>query len=61
MAQITTNKDYINIPRQEYNLLKEIYSTVKRQAFLMRIDEAEKNLKAEKTKVASIDDFIASV
>ncbi len=61
MAQTTANKDYINIPKQEYNLLKEIYRTVKRQAFLMRIDEAEKNLKTEKTKVASIDDFIASV
>jgi hypothetical protein len=54
-------KDYVKIPIQEYNLLKEVYRTVKRQALLVRIDEAERNLAASKTKVMSIDDVIASV
>jgi hypothetical protein len=52
--------DYIKIPKQEYNLLKEIYRTVKRQAFLVRIDEAERNLATGKTKSMTVDDFIAS-
>jgi len=43
MEQIAA-KDYIKIPKREYNLLKEVYRTVKRQAFLVRIDEAERNL-----------------
>ncbi len=43
-------KDYVKIPKQEYNLLKEVYRTVKRQAFLVRLDESERNLAAGKTK-----------
>ena len=39
-------EDYVKIPKQEYTLLKEVYRTVKRQAFLVRIDEAERNLAA---------------
>ena len=54
-------KDYVKVPKQEYNLLKEIYRTVKRQALLIRIDEAERNLAASKTKAMSVDDVIASV
>ena len=54
-------KDYVKIPKREYNLLKEVYRTVKRQAFLVRLDEAEKNLAAGKTKKKSIDELIASV
>jgi len=53
-------EDYVKIPKQEYNLLKEVYRTVKRQAFLVRIDEAERNLAAGKTKSTTVDDFIAS-
>ena len=53
--------DYIKIPKQEYNLLKEVYRTVKRQTFLVRIDEAERNLAEGKTKSMTVDDFIASV
>jgi len=53
-------KDYVKIPKQEYSLLKEIYRTVKRQAFLVRIDEAERNLATGKTKSMTVDDFIAS-
>ena len=52
-------KDYVKIPIQEYNLLKEIYRTVKRQALLVRIDEAERNLAAGKTKEMTVDDVIA--
>ena len=54
-------KDYVKIPKQEYNLLKEIYRTVKRQTFLVRIDEAERNLAAGKTKAISVDNFIDAV
>ena len=54
-------KDYVKIPKQEYNLLKEVYRTVKRQALIVRIDEAERNLAAGKTKAISVDDVIASI
>lgn len=53
--------DFVKIPKQEYNLLKEVYRTVQRQAFLVRLGEAEKNLATGKTKRASIDDLIASI
>jgi hypothetical protein len=56
-----TVEDYVKIPKREYNLLKEVYRTVKRQAFLVRIDEAERNLAEGKTKSMTVDDFIASV
>jgi len=55
------SKEYVKIPKQEYDLLKEVYRTVKRQAFLVRIDEAERNLAAGKTKAVTVDDFIDSV
>jgi len=51
----------INIPKSEYKLLKEIYRTVKCQHFLLRIEEAEKNLRAGKIKKVSIDKFIESI
>lgn len=54
-------KEYIKIPKQEYDLLKEIYRTVKRQAFLVRLDEAERNFHSGKTKKISIDEFITSI
>lgn len=60
MAQ-TASMDYIKVPKQEYSLLKEVYRTVKRQAFLIRLDEADKNLAAGKTKTVSVDDLIASI
>ncbi len=60
MGQIVA-KDYIKIPKREYALLKEVYRTVKRQAFLLRIDEAEHNLSLGKTKVISVRDFIRSI
>ena len=60
MAQ-TASIDYIKVPKQEYSLLKEVYRTVKRQAFLIRLDEADKNLAAGKTKTVSVDDLVASI
>jgi len=51
----------ISIPKYEYQLLKEIYKTVKRQQFLLRIEEAEKNLRSGKVKMVSIDKFIESI
>ncbi|HQH06033.1 MAG TPA: hypothetical protein PLZ82_11575 [Smithellaceae bacterium] len=57
----TAVKDYVKIPKQEYNLLKEVYRTVKRQEFLVRLDEAERSLSAGKTKRRSVDDFIEAV
>ena len=60
MEQVAV-KDYVKIPKQEYNLLKEVYRTVKRQAFLVRLGEAERNLAEGKTKDISVDDFIDAV
>jgi len=60
MEQIVA-KDYIKIPKREYNLLKEVYRTVKRQALLVRIDEAERNLSMGKTKTISVRDFINNI
>ena len=60
MAQ-TAIKDYVTIPKQEYGLLTEVYRTVKRQTFLVHLDDAEKNLAAGKTKTVTVDDLIASV
>jgi len=54
-------EDTVNIPRQEYKILKEIYNTVKRQQLLLRIEEAEKNLKAGKVRKVSIDKFIENI
>ena len=60
MAQ-TAVGDFVKIPKQEYNLLKEVYRTVQRQAFLIRVGEAEKNLLSGKTKKSSVDELIASI
>jgi len=54
----TPTKNYVKIPQQEYDLLKEVYRTVKRQAFLVRLDEAERHLASGKTKAISTDDLI---
>lgn len=60
MAQ-TAAKDFVKIPKQEYALLKEVYRTLRRQAFLIRIGDAEKKLASGKTKKVSVDDLIASI
>jgi len=41
--------------------LKELYKTVKRQQLLFRLEEAEKNLTAGKTKKVPVDKFIESI
>ncbi len=51
----------VSVPAEEYNLLKEIYQTVKRQNFLLRIDEAERNFKKGRVKKVEIDSFIRSI
>jgi hypothetical protein len=54
-------KEMIEIPKDEYNMLKEIYKTVKRQKLLFRIEEAEKNLRAGKVKKVTVDEFINNI
>ena len=54
-------KDTVVVPEEEYRFLKEVYRTVKRQSFLLRINEAEENLKAGKVKKVSVDKFIESI
>jgi len=44
----------LKVPKQEYDLLKEVYLSVKRQAFLVRIEEAERNLAAGKAKAITV-------
>jgi hypothetical protein len=60
MSKIAT-EDTVTIPKEEYNLLKEVYKTVKRQNFLLRIAEAEKNLRLGKVKKIMVEDFIANI
>ncbi len=54
-------EEIVRIPKSEYKVLKEMYKTVKRQQFLLRIEEAEKNLRAGKVKKVSVDKFIESI
>lgn len=60
MRSIAT-KDTITIPKEEYRVLKEMLRTIKRQNFLLRIDEAEKNLRSGKVKKVSVDKFIETL
>ena len=57
----TTADETVAIPKEEYRILKEIYQSVKRQNFLLRIAEAEKNLKAGKVKKVTVDKFIEQI
>ena len=43
MRNRVVNETMVQVPLSEYNILKEIYKTYKRQKFLFRIDEAENN------------------
>ena len=54
-------KEMIQIPKDEYEMLRENYKTVKRQKLLFTIDEASKHLKAGKIKRVSIDEVIDSI
>jgi hypothetical protein len=59
--QKNTAKEMIEIPKDEYKMLKEIYKTVKRQRLLFRIEEAEKNHRLGKVKKVSVDQFIDNI
>lgn len=61
MTKSIAERDMVMLPKEEYRILKELYKTVKRQNFLLRLDEAEKNLKAGKIKKVSVKDFIGSI
>jgi hypothetical protein len=51
----------VEIPKDEYRILKEIYKIVKRQRLLFRIEEAEKNFRGGKVEKTSVDDFIKNI
>ena len=57
----TMSNETVAIPKEEYRILKEIYQSVKRQNFLLRIAEAEKNLKAGKVKKIRGDNFLERI
>jgi hypothetical protein len=61
MASKSTAKQMVEIPKDEYKILKEIYKTVKRQRLLFRIEEAEKNLRLGKVEKMSVDGFIDNI
>lgn len=61
MAKAAVAEKTVVIPKEEYGFLKELYKTVKRQQFLFRLEESEKNLKAGKVKKVSVDMFIESI
>lgn len=62
MRQETLNqKQKIEIPLMEYNLLREAYRQLKKQVLLFRIIEAEENLKKKKVKKINIDKFIEKI
>jgi hypothetical protein len=62
MKEETLNqRQRIEIPLLEYNLLREAYRQFKKQALLFRIIEAEENLKRKGVKKISIDKFIEKI
>ncbi len=61
MTKTITERDMVMLPKEEYRILKELYKTVKRQNFLLRLEEAEKNLKAGKIRKVSAKDFIGGI
>ena len=61
MASKSTAKEMVEIPKDEYRILKEIYKTVKRQRLLFRIEEAEKNLRLGRVEKMSVDHFIDNI
>jgi hypothetical protein len=54
-------KQKIEIPLLEYNLLKEAYRQLKKQALISRILEAEENLTKKKVKEERINNFIEKI
>lgn len=61
MTKTIAERDMVMLPKEEYRILKELYKTVKRQNFLLRLEEAEKNRKTGKIKKVSVKDFIGSI
>ena len=61
MRSKSTAKEMVEIPKDEYKILKEIYKTVKRQRLLFRIEEAEKNFRMGKVEKMSVDDLIENI
>lgn len=54
-------KERVTISKLEYDLLNEVYKQFKRQFLLIRIMEAEKNVKDGKIKKVGIDELIKSI
>ncbi|MEK6777810.1 MAG: hypothetical protein AABY87_13165 [bacterium] len=61
MGKTVIEGETVTLPKEEYRILKELFRTVKRQNFLLRIDEAEKNLRAGRVKRVSVKEFIDGV
>lgn len=61
MANQTAVKQKIEVSLTEYNLLRELYRQSKKQALLMRIIEAEENLKKRKIKKVAVGKFIKDI
>ena len=61
MTKTVVERDMVMLPKDEYRILKELYKTVKRQNFLFRLEESEKNLKTGKIKKVSVKDFIGGI
>ncbi|HEC92674.1 MAG TPA: hypothetical protein ENI51_06760 [Candidatus Atribacteria bacterium] len=61
MSKQTITNQMVKIPRLEYELLREAYRQLKRQALILRILEAEKNLKKKRVKEMDIDKFIKNI
>lgn len=50
--------DKIEIPKNEYAVLKTLAQAYKKNAHLFRVLEAEENLRKGKVKVSSFGDFL---
>lgn len=53
--------EMIEIPKAEYEMLREIYKTVKRQKVLFRIEEAEENYRAGRIKKVTTHRFVEDI
>jgi hypothetical protein len=58
---VKTARETVVVPKEEYRILKEVYRNVKRQQFLLRLEEAEKNLRAGRVRKISIENLIESI
>ncbi|MDP2091065.1 MAG: hypothetical protein Q8K30_05720 [Candidatus Gracilibacteria bacterium] len=61
MTTAIAEKEFITIPKTQYNILKNIYELNKKQLDLTRIYDVEENLKTGNYKSVKIDDFINSI